>query len=704
MSFLNPIFLFALLTVAVPLLIYLLNLKKPKKVRFSTLAFFDTLKTTALKRIKIKRWLLLSIRILAIIALVLAASRPFLPPEFGWASSSEPKAIGILLDNSPTMERVDRNGPYFEQALQISNELLEFADNDDRIAINVTNGQTLNLPLISKRAAFRHLSDLETVNSGNYLEQRLAAMAERLQEASEPNKIIYLITDGQETQLADLQENSRELIRDVNLQIMKVGDSETSNTGYESVELEYGGRGEGRNLQLRTILRNYGNQTATNKFINLLIDGELISQQTFQLDPAATQEFLFDVPVSDERIIPVELFIEGDELTFDNRFFAPVQLPETRDILVLNESRSASSGFTSYLEPMLEIASDEMERFNITFEDAESFQVSGIYEFDAIILDGLRNIPDFLSQSLIDHVQAGAGLLFLPAAEGNVSSYNRLLNFSGSGSYSDIVGSYGSFDPIDRMAVPAEGHPILNSIFDKDEEEEIRLNVPEIFYYYELDARQSGTNFSILQTSTGNPLLLESRVGTGRIVYSAIGSDPGWSNFPIKPFFAPLYFRTIDYLVQGEGARLATHTLGSPFHFSLNVNTDTVLLRTDNEEILPEIRQTFGGTEISYSATEWEPGWLEIETEGQTLLIGVNQNAMESRLGSLEISEIETLAASLFESAGASQVGADFSEAFAELELASFGREIWYWFVLMAIILLLLESIISRHYKAETLG
>jgi hypothetical protein len=47
------------------------------------------------------------------------------------------------------------------------------------------------------------------------------------------------------------------------------------------------------------------------------------------------------------------------------------------------------------------------------------------------------------------------------------------------------------------------------------------------------------------------------------MVYSAIGSDPGWSNFPIKPFFAPLFFRTIDHIVQGEGAVLNTHTLSA---------------------------------------------------------------------------------------------------------------------------------------------
>ena len=686
------------------MLIYLLNLKKPKKVRFSTLAFFDSLKSTALKRIKIKRWLLLAIRCLAIVALVIAASRPFLPPEFGWASSNEPKVIGILFDNSPTMERVDRNGPYFEQAQNLAAELLDFAGNDDRITLNVTNGESLNLPLFSKRAATRHLADLTTVNSGNYLKERLLQMARRLDEASEPNKIIYLITDAQESQFEQLLESDRELFEDVNLQVMKVGDAETSNIGYESVELEYGGRGDTGSLQLRTVVKNFGNQAASNKFVSLKIDGELISQQTFKLEPADAREFTFEIPVSGERIIPVELLIEGDELSFDNRYYAAIQLPETRDILVLSDPGTSGNRFQSYLKPMLEIASEESGRFNIVFDEAEDYPVSELYNYDAIILDGLRSIPDFLSQSLVDHVQAGAGLLFLPAAEGSLSSYNRLLNFSGSGSFADVIGSYGSFEPVDRMAPPKDGHPIIDTIFEKDEDEAIRLNVPEIFYYYRIDARERGTDFPILQTSTGHPLMIETRVGTGRMVYSAIGSDPGWSNFPIKPFFAPLYFRTIDYLVQGEGAQLNVHKLGEPFRKSLSSNSETIQLHKGDEVILPDVQQTFRGTEVTYEAKEWQPGWLEIESDEQTILIGVNQHAMESRLTSLDITEIERITGNLFANAKAALVGIDQAEAFEELELASFGREIWYWFVLMAIILLLLESIISRHYKAETLG
>ncbi|MDX1641207.1 MAG: BatA domain-containing protein [Balneolaceae bacterium] len=701
MSFLNPFFLFALLTVAVPLLIYLLNIRKPKKVRFSTLAFFDSLKSTALKRIRIKRWLLLLIRSLAILALVLAASRPFLPPEFGWTSNNQPKAIGIVIDNSPTMNRVDRNGPYFEQAKNAIRDILSIAGNDDRILVDVTNGSSLNIPLISKRAALNRLEDISTINAGNYLQQRLQSVTERIQEADEPNKILYLITDGQESQFSDI-ENENSVFENINVQVIQVGSGDALNIGYENVSIEYGGLSQTANLQLRAILKNAGNQPAANQFINLYQDGELISQQAFDLDTGSNREFLFDIPVSEMDSVRVELLLEGDELSFDNRYYAAIELPEEKNILVFNQ-QPETEDFQSYLLPLLEIASDDSGRMNILFAYVNTFQLSQLNQYDAVILDGIRTIPDYLSESLIDHVQEGAGLLFLPAANGDVTSYNRLLNFSNSGRYSDVLGIYGSFEPLDRMAEPTAGHPIMEQMFEKPEDEEIRLNVPQLFYYYEIETGNQSSGIPILQTRTGNPLLVENRVGTGKIIYSAIGSDPGWSNFPVKPFFAPLFYRTVDYLVQGEEAVLQVHELGSPFQVTMNSNTESVRLVKDGETILPEVQQTFRGVQVTYPAIEWQPGWLQLESDSETKLFSVNQNAIESNLNSLTGQMITEKMNTLFNSVSIVQAGSDNTRLENELELASFGREIWYWFVLIAIILLLLELLVSRYYKAETI-
>lgn len=703
MSFLNPLFLFALLTVAVPLLIYLLNIKKPKRIQFSTLAFFESLKTTALKRIKIKRWLLLAVRCLAIIVLVVAASRPFMPPEFNWISNQEPRMIGVLIDNSPSMERVDRNGPYYEQALSLARDLIALTENNDRTVLNVTNGESLNLPPLTKQAAERRLGEIEIANAGNYLKERVDAFRNQFESTGMSNSVLYIISDAQESQFSKLLEDESDEFENLRVQVLNVGDSQTINVGFEQVAIEMGGIEEASSVQIRAELRNFGDGDANNISLSLLIEDELIAQQTLNIERDALHDVVFDLPIpNNSRNIAAELLIEGDELSFDNRYYAAIQLPEKREILVLNEP-GASRSMQSYLTPLLQAAAEESNRFEFRFQTPDAIQVADIFQYDAVILDGIRNIPDFLSQSLLEHVQAGAGLLLLPAADGSVTGYNRLLSFSGSGSYTNVTGSYGSFNPIDRMAPPAEGHPILDMIFDKQEDEEIRLNVPEIFYYYEIDTRDRGADVTILRTATGRPLLSEARVGSGRFIYSALGSDPGWSNFPIKPFFAPLMYRTIDYLVQGEGAVIRDHTLGEPFRAMPGTGFDNAELEIAGETILPEIRQTFRGAEITYPAIEWTPGWLKIHSGENSLLFSVNQHAMESALDALSSTDLEESLAGKFEQVAVSRVVEDASGFLAELEMASFGREIWYWFVLMGILLLLLESIISRHYKAETI-
>ena len=703
MSFLNPIFLFALLTVAVPLLIYLLNIRKPKRIRFSTLAFFDSLKTTALKRIKIKRWLLLAIRCCAILVLVIAVSRPFLPPEIGWGSGNEPKVVAIIIDNGPKMDQITREGPYFEQAIGIAESVIDMLGSDDRVTLDVTHGSGLNTPLLAGRSIRSLLNNIEVSNAGNFTDARIKEMANRLIQENEPNKMIYFITEAGLSMKSKFEALSEDDFENVILQVVKIDGSDAVNLGYDLVELESSGGAQLDLLQLRVVVRNYGLRSVDNAFLSLIMEDELITQQSFSTDSESTTEFVFEIPASGNQFSGIELLIEGDDLAFDNRYFVSIKSPDVKNILVLHEPIDTDGAMSSYLRPMLEVTAEDESRFRIDFKQIETVQISDFNEYDAIVLDALRTIPDYLSQPLLDQIQNGSGLLLIPAATGNLNNYNRLIGFSGSTGYSNITGSYGSFNSVDRMAVPSDGHPIIDSLFDRSDDEELRLNLPELFYYYEISPSQRASDYSILNTRTGRPLLMESRVGSGSIIYSAIGTDPGWSNFPIKPFFAPLFFKTIDYLARGETASLKNHYLGRDFTYLSSESVETVELEKDGESILPELRQTLNGTELRYSGMEWKPGWLNLITPAGDIQFGVNQNTMESDLRTLELSDLTEIIEESFQNVRAVHTRPDRNQFSDELELASFGKEIWYWFVFIAIILLLLESIVSRSFKAETL-
>lgn len=99
MNFLNPLFLAGLATAVIPVLIYLWTRKNRKTLRFSSIFLFQRIEASAIRSLKITEWLLVLLRILALVFLVLGFSQPFL-------SSSEPQIIGqslthILIDETP---------------------------------------------------------------------------------------------------------------------------------------------------------------------------------------------------------------------------------------------------------------------------------------------------------------------------------------------------------------------------------------------------------------------------------------------------------------------------------------------------------------------------------------------------------------------------------------------------------------------------
>lgn len=609
--------------------------------------------------------------------------------------------MGIIVDNSPSMEQIDRNGPYIEQARDVASEIINLQDSNNRVVLNVTNGESLTLPYLSKTAAAREVADLEVVPSGNYMDQRISQVVQQLASASEPNKLLYIISDGQETQLNRLQELRQEEKFDVNLQFIRVGEAVPSNVGIRGVEIE---QTDGQNV-IRAIIENYGAEPSGSQFFNVYQEGELLTQQVYDIAGGETEEFLFELPESEERFLKAELLIEGDELAFDNRYFAAIQLPEQRNVLYVSGSNSQRDEFRSYLRPLLEAASENSERLKFEFESVEELSPDRFEQADAIVLDGIQTIPDYLSQAMIERVQSGAGLLLLPAADGNIQNYNRLLALSDAGRYSTLIGSYGSFERYDQLALPESGHPILEVMFDRQEGEDLRVNLPELFYYYGINTVDGRAAAPILTTRTGNILLNEVAVGSGTFIYSAIGSDPGWSNFPVKPLFAPLFYRTVEYLASGEDAVLNRHILGTPFDVTFSSRSSgTVELESHGEQILPTTRQTFSGLNVFYQAAEWEPGWKTVMFGEDQFLYASNLNAMESNLVTLNTADLTSELSTLFNTVDVRVAGSSEQGQIAGLQSASLGKEIWYWFIILAIILLLTESIISRHYKAESIS
>lgn len=113
MTFLNPLFLWFLPLVSVPIIIHLLAKRKSKLIDFPSLKFLKLLEQDALRKFNVKQLILLIIRTLMILLIILAFARPGLDRSSGFRlNSGSIDLLIIAFDNSASnqfnFEKYDR--------------------------------------------------------------------------------------------------------------------------------------------------------------------------------------------------------------------------------------------------------------------------------------------------------------------------------------------------------------------------------------------------------------------------------------------------------------------------------------------------------------------------------------------------------------------------------------------------------------------
>ncbi|MCI0451385.1 MAG: BatA domain-containing protein, partial [Candidatus Latescibacteria bacterium] len=126
MGFLNIAFLIGLVAAAVPIIIHLLNRRRVKRVKFSSLEFLNEVNKQRMRRINLRRILILILRTLAVLAVVIAFARPTLRSGLLFAGSV-PKNVVVCLDVSFSMGVAMETGTAFDTAKKIAGDIVDEA-------------------------------------------------------------------------------------------------------------------------------------------------------------------------------------------------------------------------------------------------------------------------------------------------------------------------------------------------------------------------------------------------------------------------------------------------------------------------------------------------------------------------------------------------------------------------------------------------
>ena len=135
--FLAPLFLVGLLAVGVPIWLHRVARANPTQHPFASLMFLEASETQRTAKRTLRYWVLLSLRILFLIALVLAFAGPLLMDRVMPGANANARLHAIVLDTSLSMQHGDR----WQRALDEADAVLKNLGSADRVLVATAEGR-----------------------------------------------------------------------------------------------------------------------------------------------------------------------------------------------------------------------------------------------------------------------------------------------------------------------------------------------------------------------------------------------------------------------------------------------------------------------------------------------------------------------------------------------------------------------------------
>jgi hypothetical protein len=682
-QFLNPIALIALGAALIPLAIHLLQRGQTHPLPFSNLQFLRTLHHSRMRRMRLRQWLLLLLRTLALALIALAFSRPSYQTQGGWWGTPPSIAAVVLLDRSFSTAYRAAAGRHFDQLRLQAERLLDHFNPRDEINVFTFDAEPVLLGDGKDPEALRaRLQELTPSAGPTNIENALQAATERLAGRTARRQEVYLLTDLGRHDWPSVKSQA-DWLPDAQIYVTDLESAERPNVSVNEIYLDHWLAAVGTQAKLVARLSNHNQRPVTGLETNLYLDGERVGHQQFDLAPMETRQVEFTVAPRRTGRLGGYVEVDDDGLSLDNRRYFTFYIPQTLRVLLLGKEPAATYyprralGAGTLADPLLEVSSALLDELDET----------RLRQIDILVLCNLERLNSDQTAALHHFVAAGGGLAIFPGPQSDLSFYNRhLLPGLIPAALQSATGQPATQDQFRRLDPERPTHPLFQHLLTQ-----INADRPRFFAAFELIGRPQLN--PLIQFDDGRPALIESTKDQGRVLLFATPLSLAWSDLPHKGLFVPLMHRLIRHLGQPPG-HADTYLIGQSPQRYLGPLTDNTGVQAES----PTGKRFFIEPQLNSGRYFWkipsvaEPGLWRLLLEGEeTDLFAVNVDTQESMLTPVPKARLQQLF-------GATRThffkpGKDLG-----IELASerHGRELWRECLLLALVLLVLELWIGR--------
>ena len=585
MAFVNPLFLYGLAALAIPLLVHLFNFRRYKKVWFTNVRQLAGIRQETRKRSRIRQWVLLVLRMLAITFLVLAFARPYIPSPLQQRKQTARDGISVYIDNSFSMDAVGREGNLLEMAQAKAKEIAAAFRPSDKFQLITNDFEARHQRFVSRDELLRLVGEVAVSPVSRPVSEVIARQQDLLKELPGLNKSIFLISDFQQS-TSDF--SNCEPDTTICFYLMQLTANSRNNLFIDTLWFTTPAQQPEQVSSLHIRIRNTGSNRVEKIPVKLVLNQEQKAMASAEADAGSDAELTLSFTNEPEGIQSGYVEITDYPVVQDDRCYLSFPVISSIQILCINDDKE-----NPYLNALY--GSDSLFRFTNAFLDR--LQYARFSQFDLIILNHLKEIPTGLSRELLQYVAGNGHLVIIPSKEAKQDSYLGLIRSAGLPVPSGI----------DTLRLRVNGisveSQVYRDVFDRTGSGKVEIpedtDFPLVLRHFILPHRGDPQIEPILLLQNGDPFLVTIPYEKGRVYLMASPLETTWTNFPTHLLFAPTFYKIA--LLSRSPSKLYYCTVSeTPIELRGDSVHDQVIYKISNPatgfEMIPGIRQT--GTRI----------------------------------------------------------------------------------------------------------
>jgi hypothetical protein len=645
-------------------------------VEFPTLYFVRQVPQRTIRRRTLHNILLLIIRCLAILLIVIAFTRPF----FSSGSSAKTKtgagATVVLIDTSLSMRR----DQFFAEAQRRAEAAIDDAHNDEQISVLGFDKRysVINRFTTDKTHLRLSVRSLNAGWDGTDYEQALRGAESLLAELKTGGaKKIVMISDFQAPGWNQATATFK-LASDTQLTTFDVGGNNPfPNVAITNVEARGVVYGQKYSDILAVHIANFSDSPKDHVAVDFQINEQTVEKRDISLSSRDAKVVEFSGFNLNDGSNRCSIDITTNDFPADNRFYFTLKREVPARALIVE---SPTRGRSDSLHLQSALTTDDDLPFSFTLKTAGSVDPANVPEYSLIILNDSGSPSPALAESLSKFVNNGGQLIVATGPRTEVNSFNNALQQVMPATLTESVQTKaGESAAISEVKFD---HPIFE-VFQQSG----RLAAAHVSGYFR---SQPSTAAAVLaRFEDGSPALVEARSGKGRVLLFTSSLGPSWNDLSLTPLYLPFVHQMVRYA--GAQEVNSWYGLGQTFTVVKDKQGAIPAIDTPSGSRLNENRLTPDGDLL---VTGREPGFYRLRYEAAPNFAAVNIDGNEGDFTKLDLGPFV---------AGVSGGAGNAESSEAERKLSNEeveGRQrVWWSLLLLALILLLTESVIARRTK-----